>query len=121
MLTGTNSAVVLVGSRLWYAMAAGGQLPGVLARVHPRYRTPHVAVVAFAFVAWAIAMYSNFAELAALSAIARLFFYLSTCLAVPVLRQRLPDASRQFTVPGGALIPAAAAAICLWSSPAERR
>jgi amino acid transporter len=112
--TGTNSAVVLVGSRLLYAMAEGGQLPGVLARVHPRYRTPHVAVFAFALAAWAIAMYSNFAELAALSAIARLFFYLSTCLAVLVLRQKMPDASRQFTVPGGALIPIAAAAICLW-------
>lgn len=112
--TGTNSTTVLVGSRLLYAMAEGGQLPGVLARVHPRYRTPHVSLVAFSVGAWAIAMYSNFAELAALSAMARLFYYVSTCVALPVLRRKMPNSSRQFAVPGGALIPAAAVAVSLW-------
>src|SRR5215831_18193801 len=112
--TGTDSTTVLVGSRLLYAMAEGGQLPGVLARVHPRYRTPHVALAAFALGAWAVAMYSNFSQLAALSAIARLFYYLTTCVAVPVLRRKMPNSSRQFAVPGGALIPVAAVAVSLW-------
>jgi amino acid transporter len=112
--TATDSANVLVGSRLLYAMAEGGQLPGVLARVHPRYRTPHVALVVFALGAWATAMYSNFAQLAALSAIARLFYYLSTCVALPVLRRKMPNSSRQFAVAGGALIPVAAVAVSLW-------
>jgi len=110
----TDSATVLVGPRLLYAMAEGGQLPGVLARVHPRYRTPHVALAAFALGAWAVAMYSNFSQLAALSAIARLFYYLTTCVAVPVLRRKMPNSSRQFAVPGGALIPVAAVAVSLW-------
>jgi len=112
--TATNGAVVLVGSRILYAMADGGQLPAPLARVHPRYRTPHVSLIVFALAAWTLAMYSNFAQLAAVSAIARLLFYLSTCLAVPVLRRKMADASRQFTVPGGVLIPITAAVICLW-------
>jgi len=112
--TGTNSTTVLVGSRLLYAMAESGQLPGVLARVHARYRTPHVALVAFSLGAWAIAMYSNFAELAALSAIARTSYYLSTCVALPVLRRKMPNSSRQFALPGGALIPVAAVALSLW-------
>lgn len=112
--TGTNGAVVLVGSRILYAMADGGQLPSALARVHPRYRTPHVSVIVFALAAWALAMYSNFAQLAAVSAIARLLFYLSTCLAVPVLRRKMSDTSRQFKVPGGLFIPITAAVICLW-------
>jgi amino acid transporter len=112
--SGTNSASVLVGPRLLYAMAEGGQLPGVLARVHPRYRTPHVALGAFALAAWATAMYGNFDQLAALSAIARLPYYLSSCLALLVIRRRMPDAPGQFSVPGGALIPAAAAGVCLW-------
>jgi len=112
--TGTNSTTVLVGSRLLYAMAESGQLPGMLARVHARYRTPHVALVAFSLGAWAIAMYSNFAELAALSAIARTSYYLSTCVALPVLRRKMPNSSRQFALPGGALIPVAAVALSLW-------
>src|SRR5262249_48654655 len=112
--TGTNSAVVVVGSRILYAMADGGQLPAALARVHPRYRTPHVSVIVFALLAWATATYSNFAQLAAVSAIARLIFYLATCLAVPVLRRKMSNTSRQFTLPGGVFIPTAAVIICIW-------
>ena len=45
--TGTNSGTMLMGPRIIYAMAEGGQLPSIFARVHPSYRTPHVAVVGF--------------------------------------------------------------------------
>ncbi|MFY9573113.1 MAG: APC family permease, partial [Blastocatellia bacterium] len=34
---GSDSAVILVGPRILYALAEGGQLPRALARVHPRY------------------------------------------------------------------------------------
>jgi amino acid transporter len=112
--TGTNSGAVLVGSRALYAMAEGHQLPAVLGRVHPRYRTPHVSVIVFAMGAWALAMHSNFLQLATVSAIARLVTYLTTCLAVPILRRKMSNASRQFKLPGGPLIPFMAAAICLW-------
>ena len=112
--SGSNSALALVGPRILYALAQGGQFPAALARVHPRYRTPHVAVIVFAIAAWAVALYGNFAVLVTVSAIARLLFSATTCLAVPVLRRRLPDASRKFKVPFGPLIPALAAIISIW-------
>ncbi|HJZ67683.1 MAG TPA: amino acid permease, partial [Blastocatellia bacterium] len=112
--TGSDSALMLVGPRILYALAEGGQLPRELARIHPRYRTPHVAVVVFALAAWAIALYGNFAQLVMVSAIARLLFSATTCLAVPVLRRKIPDATRTFKVPGGLLIPALAAIISIW-------
>ena len=112
--SGSNSALALIGPRILYALAQGGQFPAALARVHPRYRTPHVAVIVFAIAAWAVALYSNFAVLVTVSAIARLLFSATTCLAVPVLRLRLPDASRKFKVPFGPLIPALAAIISIW-------
>ena len=112
--TGSNTALALVGPRILYALAEGGQLPRALARVHPRYRTPHIAVIVFALAAWAIALYGSFAQLVTVSAIARLLFSATTCLAVPVLRRKMPDAIRTFSVPGGALIPALAAAISIW-------
>jgi len=112
--TGSNTALALVGPRILYALAVGGQLPRALARVHPRYRTPHVAVIVFALAAWGIALYGSFAQLVTVSAIARLLFSATTCLAVPVLRRKMPGAVRTFTVPGGALIPALAAAISIW-------
>jgi amino acid transporter len=112
--TGSDSAVILVGPRILYALADAGQLPRALAQVHPRYRTPYIGVIVFAVAAWAIALYGNFAQLVTVSAIARLLFSATTCLAVPVLRRKMPHATRRFRVPGGPLIPGIAALISIW-------
>jgi len=111
---GSSSALALVGPRILYALAEGGQLPAALARVHARYSTPHVAVVVFTLLAWAAALLGDFARLAAVSAVARLAFSAVTCLAVPVLRRKMPEAERRFRVPGGVLVPLAAAGLSLW-------
>lgn len=112
--TGTNSALMLVTPRILFAMAEGGQLPRIFARVHPRFRTPHVAVFTTALFGCACALYSGFATLAAISAIARLLTYMATCLALPILRRTMPDAHRWFSVPGGAAIPVAATILSIW-------
>jgi amino acid transporter len=109
---GSESALVLVTPRILYAFARAGQLPAPLARIHPRFLTPHVAIMVFAVMAWAAAAASSFAALVAVSAIARLIFSAATCLAIPVLRRRMPRGS--FRVPGGAAVPIAAAALSLW-------
>ena len=112
--SGTNSALMLVTPRILYAMAEGRQLPQIFAEVHPRYRTPYVSIAAAALLGWASAMYSGFAALAAISAIARLLYYIATCLALLVLRRKMPNAARGFRVPGGAAIPLAAVALSIW-------
>ena len=68
----------------------------------------------FTLLAWAAALLGDFARLAAVSAVARLVFSAATCLAVPVLRRKMPAAERRFRVPGGLLVPAAAAGLSLW-------
>ncbi len=112
--TGTNSALMLVTPRILFAMAEGDQIPGIFARVHARFRTPYAAIVATALVGCACSMYSGFAALAAISAIARLMTYIATSAAVPVLRRKMPDAQRWFRVPGGVVIPAAAVGLSIW-------
>jgi len=112
--TGTNSGTMLMGPRIIFAMAEGGQLPSIFARVHPSYRTPHVAVVVATLMGWMCAMSAEFAALAAISAIARLLSYMATCAAVPVLRRKMPQAHRGFTVPGGAIIPVTALVLSAW-------
>jgi len=112
--TGTNSALMLVTPRILFAMAEGRQLPQIFAGVHPRYRTPYVSIVAAAVLGWASAMYSGFAALAAISAIARLLYYIATCVALLVLRRKMPDVERGFRVPGGPTIPLAAVALSIW-------
>ncbi|HLK47620.1 MAG TPA: amino acid permease [Bryobacteraceae bacterium] len=112
---GTNHANLFTGSRILYAMGRDGQLPPRLAWLHPRYGTPAVAILTYATVAWVLAVSSAFAKLAALSALARVLMYASTCLAVPVLRRRREvSGERGFRLPGGLAIAAAAVGVCAW-------
>lgn len=112
--TGTNSASVLTGSRMLYALAEGGLLPRALARIDARSRAPITAILVFSVVAWGLAVTGTFTQLAAVAALSRLLFYVTTCLSVPVLRRKLPSAEERFTLLGGMLIPSLAVVICAW-------
>ncbi len=112
--TGTDSSSILAASRMLYALGRGGQLPPQLGRLHPVYRTPVSGILWFSGIAWALAISGTFVQLAAVSALGRLLFYAATCLAVPVLRRKLPGSSGRFKLPGGGVIPLVAAALCIW-------
>jgi basic amino acid/polyamine antiporter, APA family len=110
---GTMNNSVLVGGRYLYALAGKGYLPRVLARVHPSYRTPWIALIAQTAIALPLALSGTFVELAVLSVIARMATYIGTALAVIVLRHKRPDAPRRLRLPGGPAIPIAALVVCL--------
>jgi basic amino acid/polyamine antiporter, APA family len=122
---GTCNNTVLAGPRYLYALAETGRLPRVFARIHPRYRTPYVAILTQAGVALGLIATDAILhavrpgalgvaeELAVLSTMARLATYIGTCLSVPVLRRKLPATARTIRLPGGPVIPIAALVICL--------
>src|SRR5512139_2751894 len=84
-MTGNLAGQILTGSRMLYALAEQGDLPQVFGRVHPRYRTPVVAILFTAGVALALALSGTFAWLAIASAIARLVVYGASCGAAVAL------------------------------------
>ncbi|MEA2166239.1 MAG: basic amino acid/polyamine antiporter, family [Thermoanaerobaculia bacterium] len=86
-MAGTNSGTVLEGSRMLYAISLGRPRLRALSYVHPRFRTPSVAIIIHVVFATALALGGSFAKLAMLSAVARLTTYLFTCAAVPRLRR----------------------------------
>jgi amino acid transporter len=112
-ILGTNGNTVLTGPRYLFALAQGGYGPRLLGAVHPRFRTPAVAVVAQTAIALPLALSGTFTGLAALSVVARLATYLGTAAAVPVLRRKLGSRPGAFRLPGGSLVPAAAALLCV--------
>ncbi len=119
---GTNNNTVLAGPRYLYALAEMGKLPAVFKKIHPRYRTPYVAILTQTGVALLLMLTGSAEELAVLSVIARLATYIGTAAAVPVLRRKLPATPRTIRLPGGPLIPIAALAICLlFLSSAEKK
>lgn len=106
-ITGIAGNTMLTGPRYLFALASDGYGPRALARVHPRYRTPAVAVVLQAIIALALAMSGSFVQLASLSVVARVATYIGTAAAVPILRRRLHDHAA-VCLPLGPAIPIAA-------------
>ena len=113
-MTGNLAGQILTGSRMIYALAEQGDLPRVLGRVHPRYRTPVVAILFTAGVSLALALSGTFAWLAIASAIARLVVYGASCGAAIALRRpghAGPAGSALFVSPLSPLLPVLGVAI----------
>ena len=102
----------LQSPRLLFSMAERGELPGVFAKVHPRFLTPHVAIVGFSIVAGALAIGGTFEGNAVLSAIVRLIIYAMVCLSLWVFRRTKGPA--QFQVPFALPVSAVALGFCFY-------
>ncbi len=81
-ISGTLHVSILVGSRLLYSMAENNQLPSVLARVHKKFRTPHLAIILFAVSASIISVSGTFIGAATISALAKLTIFLTMGMAL---------------------------------------
>jgi len=111
---GGNAAnTSFVGPRYLYALARDGYGPGVLARIHDRYRTPAWAIVTQEVLVLSLALSGSFVQLAMLSVIARIATYIGTAAAVPVLRRKFKRGEQTIVLPGGPIIPLLALLLCL--------
>lgn len=112
---GYVSGDMLGSPRALFAFARDGMFPAVLARVHPKFRTPHIAIAAHAMIVGALAISSSFTQLAILANVAALSLYLMCVAASFELQRRdVRAGGTPFTVPGGPAIPILAAAFILW-------
>src|SRR5215213_5017070 len=105
--------LALISPRNLYGLSREGMLPGVLGRVHPRFRTPVVSIWLTGALVVILGVTGTFAQLVLLNVAARLYQYLMVCLSVVVLRLRDPEAERPFRLPLGFTIPAAATILCV--------
>jgi amino acid transporter len=106
---------ILSSPRILFAFGRDGVLPAWFAHVHPRYRSPDVAIISYAVVAFAFSVSSTFEALAVLSNIAVLLMYLLCCAGCWVLIGRDVRADgTPFSFPGVKIVPALAIAVILW-------
>jgi APA family basic amino acid/polyamine antiporter len=101
--------------RALFALARDGVLPSALVRVHPRYRTPALAIVLYAAAVAALAISSSFERLVVMANVSALLLYLMCVAASYQLQRRdVRMAGTPFNLPGGMLIQLLAAAGILW-------
>jgi ethanolamine permease len=91
--------VIISYSRQIYAMARSGYLPEVLARVHTRFRTPHVAMIAGGIVGIIALCLGNTGQVITLSALGAVVMYIISMISLLVLRRKQPAMERPFKVP----------------------
>jgi amino acid transporter len=112
---GYLSANILSEPRGLFAFSRDRFLPKVLALVHPRYRTPTVAIVTYGVMVSAIAVSGTFERLGVFANLAALALYFLCAVAAWLLRRRnVRTDGEPFLIPGGALVPIAACLACGW-------
>ena len=108
--------MILAVPRALFAFARDGLLPRALAGVHPRFRTPWLAIMTQAAICLALALSSGFEPLVILANLAVLFVYLGCAAAAWQLRRKgISDAGATSLrrIPGAALGPPLAALVIL--------
>jgi amino acid transporter len=114
-IVGNLNGTIMGASRLAFAMAERHELPGVLARTHPRFRTPWCAILVTSGIVLALTLSGTFIYALTISTLARLGSYAATCIALLLFR-RLESGARPaaFRVPGGAMVALVTLALVVW-------
>jgi len=106
---------ILSSPRMIFAFGRDGALPAWFAHVHPRYRSPDVAIITYAVLAFGLSVSGTFEQLAVLSNVAVLLMYLLCCAACWFLVQRdIRADGRPFNFPGMKIVPALAIIAIIW-------
>ncbi|MET0272208.1 MAG: APC family permease, partial [Phenylobacterium sp.] len=91
VILGTLLGIVIAMPRMLLALSEQDQLPAELAAVHPRWRTPHVAILISSVLAFGFAMGSDLLGSLTIATATRLVAYILCCIALVVFSRR-PDA-----------------------------
>src|SRR5436190_1435347 len=98
-----HTAVLLVFQlgqpRIFFSMARDGLLPSVFARVHPRFKTPHVTTIMTGVVVGGFAAVMSIDEMVDLTNIGTLFAFVLVCVGIIILGYKEPNRHRPFKVP----------------------
>ncbi len=84
---GHLSAVQLGAPRVTYALAERHDFPAIFARIHPRFQTPYVSILAFSCITCVLALSGTFRWAIAMASGALIIIYASICASLIRLRQ----------------------------------
>ena len=98
--------------RIFFSMARDGLLPAWAAKVHPKYRTPHITTILTGVFVGVFAGLANIDEIVQLTNIGTLFAFILVAVGILILRRTDPDRVRPFRTPLVPLVPILAVLSC---------
>lgn len=99
VITGTILVITISMPRMLLALAEQDQLPRWLGRVHPRWRTPHIAIVISSILGFGFAMMSDLLTALTIATAARLTGYILCCIALWRMSGRADAPQPRFSLP----------------------
>lgn len=93
---GTTNGQLLSGPRTLYAGGTDGVFPAAFGKVHPRFRTPHVAILTLGVWGMILTFSGTFDQITNFVVFTSWGFYALTALAVIILRKKVPEAERRY-------------------------
>ncbi len=103
---GCNAAGMLGGSRVLFAMARDSSFLPAAGRVHPVYRTPHIAITVLTVWSMVLALSGTYEQLFTYVMFASIMFSVAAGVALFVLRRTQPDRPRPYRAWGYPVVPA---------------
>jgi APA family basic amino acid/polyamine antiporter len=99
VITGTVLVITISMPRMLLALSEQDQLPQWLGRVHPRWRTPHIAIIISSVLGFGFAMMSDLLTALTIATAARLTGYVLCCIALWNMSRRGDAPPPRFALP----------------------
>ena len=106
---------LLATPRLLFAGANDGMFPKSLGKVHPKFATPHLAIIAWGLLIFIFSVSGGFKQMAILASASILIIYLTVILATIKMRTKKQESpEKTFKIPGGLTVPLIGIAAIGW-------
>jgi APA family basic amino acid/polyamine antiporter len=100
-------------TRVFFSMSRDALLPPLFARVHPRFRTPHMSTIITGVLIALVAGVTPITVLSQLVSMGTFLAFVLVSLGVIILRRTAPDWPRPFRTPAVPLVPILGAVFCI--------
>lgn len=113
-ILGNLNGGFLATTRIPFAMAEQKDLPDFFSKSHRKFKTPYISILVTSVAILILTIQSNFVAALTIATITRLIVYATTCLALPVLRDRPDIPKAEFVAPFGIIAAILSLLLIVW-------
>ncbi|GAB3200954.1 amino acid transporter [Pontibacter aydingkolensis] len=113
-ISGTLNAVMLIGSRVPFALSEENQLPRFLSKLHNCYSTPVYSLLIFAAISLFASISGSFIYAVSISVISKILIFMVVCMAMIRLRKKDTAKVAYFKLPYGYFFAIAGILASVW-------